>query len=84
MRRFCSGDFPVPPYVILALMQISQMHRTAEVVALLDSGKLSTSKGPLTKEQLMENNEKLRGAVDFLVGDASQLAIEQEAAGTTS
>ena len=34
MRRYCSGDLPVPPYVILALMQISQMRRNAEVVAL--------------------------------------------------
>ena len=53
MRRYCSGDLPVPPYVILALMQVSQMHRNAEVVALLDSGKISTSEGPLTKEQLV-------------------------------
>jgi hypothetical protein len=84
MRRYCSGDLPVPPYVILALMQVSQMHRNAEVVALLDSGKLSTSDGPLTKEQLMENNDKLRRAVDFLVGHASRLELEQEAAGTNS
>jgi hypothetical protein len=84
MRRYCSGDLPVPPYVILALMQVSQMHRNAEVVALLDSGKLSTSEGPLTKEQLMENNERLRRAVDFLVGHASQLEREQQAAGAES
>jgi len=84
MRRYCSGDLPVPPYVILALMQVSQMHRNAEVVALLDSGKLSTSEGPLTKEQLMENSERLRRAVDFLVGHASQLEREQQAAGTES
>jgi len=84
MRRYCSADLPVPPYVILALMQVSQMHRNAEVVALLDSAKLSTSEGPLTKERLMENNETLRRAVDFLVGHASQLDIEQEAAGTNS
>lgn len=79
MRRYCSGDLAVPPYVILALMQVSQMHRNAEVVALLDSGKLSTSEGPLTKEQLAENNEMLRGAIDFLVGHASRLEIEHEA-----
>ena len=84
MRRYCSGDLPVPPYVILALMQVSQMHRNAEVVALLDSGKLSTSEGPLTKERLMKNNENLLRAVDFLVGHASQLVIEQEAAGTAA
>jgi hypothetical protein len=84
MRRYCSGDLPVPPYVILALMQVSQMHRNAEVVALLDSGKLSTSEGPLTKERLTENNETLRRAIDFLVGHASRLAVEQEAAGTVS
>jgi hypothetical protein len=84
MRRYCSGDLPVPPYVILALMQVSQMHRNAEVVALLDSGTLSTIKGPLTKERLMENNEMLRRAVDFLVGHASQLELEQAATGTTS
>ena len=84
MRRYCSGDLPVPPHVILALMQVSQMRRNAEVVGLLDSGKLSTCDGPHTKEQLMENNEKLRRAVDFLVGHSSQLAIEQEAADTAS
>jgi hypothetical protein len=84
MRRYCSGDLPVPPYVILALMQVSQMHRNAEVVALLDSGKISTSDGPLTKERLMENNETLRRAVDFLVGQASQLELEQEASGANS
>jgi len=80
MRRYCSGDLPVPPYVILALMQVSQMHRNAEVVALLDSGKISTSEGPLTKE----HSETLRRAVDFLVGHASQLEQEQQAAGTES
>ena len=84
MRGCCSDDLPVPPYVILALMQVSQMHRNAEVVALLDSGKLSTSEGPLTKERLTENNETLRRAIDFLVGHASRLAVEQEAAGTVS
>jgi hypothetical protein len=84
MRRYCSGDLPVPPYVILALMQVSQMHRNAEVVALLDSGKLSTSEGPLTKERLMENNETLRRAVDFLVGHASRLEIEHEASNATN
>ena len=82
MRRYCSGDLPVPPYVILALMQVSQMRRNAEVVALLDSGKISTSGGPLTKEQLTENSKRLRRAVDFLVGHASQLEQTQQAAGT--
>jgi hypothetical protein len=81
MRRYCTGDLPVPPYVILALMQVSQMRRNAEVVALLDSGKLTTSEGPLTKERLMDNNGKLRRAIDFLVGHASQLEIENEISG---
>jgi hypothetical protein len=84
MRRYCSGDLPVPPHVILALMQVSQMRRNAEVVALLDSGKLSTSDGPLTKERLIENNETLRRAIEFLVGHASQRELEHEASGTTS
>jgi len=65
-------------------MQVSQMHRNAEVVALLDASKLSTSEGPLTKDRLVDNNEKLRRAVDFLVGHASKLEIEHEDADTTS
>jgi hypothetical protein len=72
-RRYCSGDLPVPPYVIFALMQISQMRRNANVVALLDQMKLSTSDGPVTKERLMENNEGLRRAVEYAIGHASQL-----------
>lgn len=70
MRRYCSGDLSVPPYVIFALMQVSQMRRNSAVVALLDQGKLSTSDGPLTKERLMENNEELRRAIEFLIGRA--------------
>jgi len=60
------------------------MHRNGEVVALLDSGNLSTSDGPLTKERLMENNETLLRAVDFLVGHASELEIEHEASNATN
>ncbi|MGC2033401.1 MAG: hypothetical protein WA642_25520 [Steroidobacteraceae bacterium] len=67
-----------------SLQRPGQMHGDAEVAALLDSGTLSTSKGSLTKERLMDNNEMLRGAVDFLVGHASQLELEQAASGTTS
>jgi hypothetical protein len=84
MRRYCSGDLPVPPYVILALMQVSQMRRNAEVVALLDKLKLTISKGPLTKERLMEDNEKLRRAVEFAIGHASQLEFDQEGSAAQS
>jgi hypothetical protein len=77
MRRYCSGDLSVPPYVILALMQVSQMRRNSEVAALFDQGKLSTSGGPLTNVQLIEDNQKLRGAVEFLIGRAD---LEREPA----
>jgi hypothetical protein len=80
MRRYCSGHLSVPPYVILALMQVAQMRRHSETVAMLDAGKLSTSDGTLTKEQLLENNAKLRSTVEFLLGRASQLESEHVSA----
>jgi hypothetical protein len=70
MRRYCSGDLLVPPLVILALMQVEQRMRNLQIMALLDEGKLATSDGPLTKEQLIKNNEKLRKAAEFLIGRA--------------
>ena len=78
MRRYCSGDLPVPPYVILALTQISQMRRNAQVVTLLDQLKLSASDGPVTKERLMENNERLRRAAEYAIGYASQLESDHQ------
>jgi len=33
-----------------------------------DSGRLSTSDAPLTKQRLLENHEKLRRTIDYLVG----------------
>ncbi len=33
-----------------------------------DSGRLSTSDAPLTKQRLLENHEKFRRTIDYLVG----------------
>jgi hypothetical protein len=47
--------------------------RTIEVIRMLDSGQLSTSDGPLTKARLLENNSKLRKAIEYLVGRVDRI-----------
>jgi hypothetical protein len=73
MRRYCTGELLVPPLVILALQQVAQRLRNSQVIALIDDGKLSTSDGDVTREMLLEHNEKLRQATEFLVGRADLL-----------
>jgi hypothetical protein len=68
MRRYCSGDLDVPYPVLLAARQLPLLDRSSEVTRMLDSGRLSTGEGRLTKERLLENNKKLRRAIDYLVG----------------
>jgi hypothetical protein len=68
MRRYCSGDLDVPYPVLMAARQLPLLDRYSEVIRMLDSGRLSTGDGPVTKERLFENNKKLRRAIDYLVG----------------
>jgi len=68
MRGYCSGDVDVPIPVLLAAGQLPLLDRNSEVIRRLDSGRLSTGDGRLTKERLLENNKKLRRAIDYLVG----------------
>jgi plasmid maintenance system antidote protein VapI len=68
MRRYCSGDLDIPVPVLMAARQLPLLDRNMEVIRRLDSGRLSTGDGRLTKERLLENNKKLRRAIDYLIG----------------
>jgi len=70
MRRYCAGDLLVPPLVILALRQIAQRHRNQQIIDMVDRGELSTSDGSATRERLIECNEELRKAAEYLIGRA--------------
>jgi hypothetical protein len=73
MRRYWSGDLDVPYLVLMAARQLPLPDRKLEVIRMLDSGRLSTSDGPATKARLLENNKKLRRAIDYLVGRANKI-----------
>ena len=73
MRRYCSGDLDVPYPVLMAAGELPLLDRNLEVIRMLDLGRLSTSDGPVTKERLLENNKKLRRAIDYLVGRADRI-----------
>jgi hypothetical protein len=76
MRRYCAGSAPVPPLLFLALDRLGQIRRNKRVIEMLDDESMSTSDGPLTREQfehhievLRKANEKLVKAINFLVDD---------------
>jgi hypothetical protein len=69
MRRYCSDTSVAPPYVLLALRQLTQIARNDQVIKLLDEGSMSTSDGALTREQFAERNAKLAKAIQFLMRD---------------
>jgi hypothetical protein len=76
MRRYCSGDLPVPNFVMMNVPRLAMMERNLQVIRMLDEGTLSTSDGPATRERLLENNEKLRKAIDYLVGRIDRFDID--------
>jgi transcriptional regulator with XRE-family HTH domain len=74
MRRYCAGSAPVPPLLFLALDRLGQIWRNNRVIEMLDDETLSTSDGPLTRDQfehhnevLRQANEKLLRAINFLI-----------------
>jgi hypothetical protein len=73
MHRYCLGDLDVPYPVLMAARELPLLDRNLEVIRMLDSGRLSTSDGPVTKERLLENNKKLRRAIDYLVGRVDKI-----------
>jgi hypothetical protein len=66
MRRYCSDTSLAPPYVLLALRQLTQIARNDKVIELLDKG-MATSDGALTREQFAEHNAKRRQAIQILM-----------------
>lgn len=83
MRRYCAGSAPVPPLLFLALDRLGQIYRYNRVIESLDNG-MSTSDGPLTREQfehhievLRQANARLLQAIDFIGG-------EPDSSGTTN
>jgi hypothetical protein len=73
LRRYCSGSLDTPIPVLLAAQRLPLLDRKRQVIRMLDSGKLSTSDGRLTKARLIEINKSLRNAIDFLVGRTGAL-----------
>jgi hypothetical protein len=72
MRRYCSGDLDVPHLVLYAASKLPLIDRNAEVIRMLDSGKLSTGDGSLTREQFAKKNRVLFQTIEFLVGRAER------------
>jgi hypothetical protein len=75
MRRYCCGDLDVPYLVLYAASKLPLIDRNAEVIRMLDSGKLSTADGSLTKEQFAKKNRVLFQTIEFLVGRAKRPEI---------
>jgi hypothetical protein len=73
LRRYCSGSLDTPIPVLLAAQRLPLLDRKLQVIRMLDSGKLSTSDGRLTKARLIETNKTLRNVIDFLVGRTGAL-----------
>ena|SRR5271170_5927520 len=72
LRRYCSGDLPVPDYVLLNASRLRLISRNSQVAAMIDAGELSTSDGSLTRDQLLANNAKLWQAIQFLIDRAER------------
>jgi hypothetical protein len=84
MRRYCAGSEPVPPLLFLALDRLGQIWRYNRVVEMLDDGTMSTSDGPLTREQFEHRIEVLRQANDKLLRAINFLGGEPDLSGTTN
>jgi transcriptional regulator with XRE-family HTH domain len=67
IRYYCAGKMPVPAVVTLALLQLEQMRKNDQCLALLADGAMTTSDGPATAERLQEANQKLRAAIELLL-----------------
>jgi hypothetical protein len=72
MRRYCTDTSLAPPYVLLALRQLTQVARNDQVIRMLDEGTMSTSDGTLTREQFAEHNAKLFRAIQILMKGAQK------------
>jgi hypothetical protein len=73
LRRYCSGSLDTPIAVLLAAQQLPLLDRKLQIIRLLESGKLSTSDGQLTKARLIEINKTLRNVIGYLIGRTGAL-----------
>ncbi len=75
MRKYCAGGAPVPFAVLLNASRLKPISRAKQVIEMIDAGKLSTSDGVLTREQMVTKIATMRKAIDYLVGRANYLDI---------
>ncbi len=67
MRRYCTHGSDAPPYILMALRQLTQVAYNQQVMKMFDDGTLSASDGEASRERLVDSNAKLLKAIHHLM-----------------